>query len=133
MGHLLGVSALWLSLDERICATYAGRSTAQNRNSLYDAYIRAFRWASDRLTGDGIGCFVTNGCWVDANTMDGLRHIFEEEFAAIYVLNLRGAINACPGSNCDGKAARCLVRALGLSCGVPHCLATRVPRSLTAA
>lgn len=77
-------------LDSRIETTYAARSTATNKNSLYDSYIRAFRWASDRIGTEGIVCFVTNGYWLDSNTADGFRHELEREFAAIYVFNLRG-------------------------------------------
>src|SRR5690606_16549709 len=39
-------------LDERIKNTYAKRSTATNKNSLYDSYIRAIRLASDRIKGE---------------------------------------------------------------------------------
>ena len=39
------------TLDASIAATYAKRSTATLKNSLYDSYIRAIRWASDRLLG----------------------------------------------------------------------------------
>ncbi len=77
-------------LDGRIEATYAKRSTATNKNSLYDSYIRAFRWASDRIEEEGIVCFVSNGGWLDGNTMDGFRACLEEEFSDIYVFNLRG-------------------------------------------
>lgn len=77
-------------LDSRIEATYADHSTATNKNSLYDSYIRAFRWASDRIGTEGIIAFVTNGAWLDSNTADGFRHELEQEFSAIYVFNLRG-------------------------------------------
>ena len=77
-------------LDGRIAATYATHSTATNKNSLYDSYIRAFRWASDRIKDEGIVCFVTNGGWVDGNTMDGFRKTLQDEFADVYVFNLRG-------------------------------------------
>ena len=77
-------------LDNRIAATYAASSTATLKNSLYDSYIRAFRWASDRIGTEGIVCFVTNGAWLDSNTADGFRHELEREFTAIYVFNLRG-------------------------------------------
>lgn len=77
-------------LDGRIAATYADHSTATLKNSLYDSYIRAFRWASDRIGTEGIICFVTNGAWLDSNTADGFRHELEKEFSAIYVFNLRG-------------------------------------------
>jgi len=77
-------------LDGRIGATYVAHSTATNKNSLYDSYIRAFRWASDRIKDEGIVCFVTNGGWVDGNTMDGFRKTLQDEFSDVYVFNLRG-------------------------------------------
>ncbi|HRN30068.1 MAG TPA: N-6 DNA methylase, partial [Terrimesophilobacter sp.] len=78
------------TLDERIAATYAARSTAQNKNNLYDSYIRAIRWASDRIGNQGIVAFVSNGGFIDGNTADGLRKTFADEFSSIYVFNLRG-------------------------------------------
>ncbi|MEU8272120.1 type ISP restriction/modification enzyme [Sphaerisporangium sp. NPDC049002] len=77
-------------LDERIKHTYAARSTATNKNSLYDSYIRAIRWASDRIKDEGIVAYVSNGGYIDGNTADGLRKSLAEEFDAIYCYNLRG-------------------------------------------
>jgi predicted helicase len=77
-------------LDERIRQTYAARSTATNKNSLYDSYVRAIRWASDRITGEGVIGFVSNGGYIDGNTADGLRRSLVGEFDAIYCYNLRG-------------------------------------------
>jgi predicted helicase len=79
-------------LDGRIEETYSKESSAGLSKSLYDAYIKAFRWASDRLddTHGGIICFVSNGGWIDGNAQDGLRNCFEREFSSIYVFNLRG-------------------------------------------
>lgn len=77
-------------LDKRIADTYAKNSTATNKNSLYDAYIRAFRWASDRITDNGILAFVTNGSYIDNNAMTGFRQSLMGEFDAIYCFNLRG-------------------------------------------
>lgn len=78
------------NLDARIETTYVAHSTATNKNSLYDSYIRAFRWTSDRIGNKGVLCFVTNGAWLDSNTADGFRHELEKEFSAVYVFNLRG-------------------------------------------
>ena len=78
------------NLDRRIAATYAVHSTATLQRNLYDSYIRAFRWASDRIGNKGVLCFVTNGYWLDSNTADGFRHELEKEFSAVYVFNLRG-------------------------------------------
>lgn len=79
-------------LDKRIEETYAKASKAGLHKSLYDAYIKAFRWASDRLDpqNGGIICFVSNGAWIDGNSTDGFRQCLEQEFSAIYVFNLRG-------------------------------------------
>ncbi|WP_324651978.1 DEAD/DEAH box helicase [Georgenia sp. H159] len=78
------------TLDRQIENTYATRSTATNKNSLYDSYIRAIRWASDRIGPEGIIGYVTNGGWIDSNTADGLRMVLADEFSTIYVYNLRG-------------------------------------------
>ena len=79
-------------LDGRIEETYAAHTDATNKNSLYDSYIKAFRWASDRIdkTGGGVIGFVTNGNWLDGNAQEGMRKCFEKEFSSIYVFNLRG-------------------------------------------
>lgn len=78
------------SLDARIRDTYAARSDATNRNALYDSYIRAIRWASDRIGDAGIIGFVTNAGFVEANTADGLRKCLVDEFSSLYVFHLRG-------------------------------------------
>ncbi|MFK0085448.1 DEAD/DEAH box helicase [Glutamicibacter sp. NPDC090743] len=81
------------TLDESIRTTYAARSTATNKNSLYDSYVRAIRWASNRvLTSEngGVVCYVSNGGYIDGNTADGLRKTLTSEFHDIYVYNLRG-------------------------------------------
>jgi predicted helicase len=77
-------------LDEKIRSTYAAHSTATNKNALYDSYIRAIRWASDRVKDAGVIGFVTNAGWVEANTGDGLRKCLADEFSSIYVFHLRG-------------------------------------------
>jgi len=79
-------------LDARIESTYARESNAGLNKSLYDAYIKAFRWASDRLDkkAGGVICFVSNGAWLDGNSQDGFRKHLEREFSSIYVFNLRG-------------------------------------------
>ena len=78
-------------LDNRIANTYAKESNAGLNKSLYDAYIKAFRWSSDRLDANGgIIAFISNGAWLDGNSTDGFRKSLEKEFSSIYVFNLRG-------------------------------------------
>lgn len=80
------------TLEKRIETTYVAQSAAALNKSAYDSYIKAFRWASDRLDSKegGVIGFVTNGAWLDANGLDGMRKCFEREFSSIYVFNLRG-------------------------------------------
>jgi predicted helicase len=86
----LNANVKYPTLDRRIEATYAARSTAQLKSSLYDSYLRAFRWATDRIDGNGVVAFVSNGGWIDGNTADGIRLSLADEYARIYVYNLRG-------------------------------------------
>ena len=58
----LNANQKYPSLDKRIVETYAEKSTATNKNSLYDSYLRAFRWATDRIGDQGVVAFVSNGC-----------------------------------------------------------------------
>jgi predicted helicase len=79
------------NLDSRIENTYAKTSTATSVKALYDSYIKAFRWSTDRLDeSGGIIAFISNGTWIDSNGMDGFRKAIEKEFTSIYVFNLRG-------------------------------------------
>ena len=86
----LNANQKYPSLDKRIADTYAAKSTATNKNSLYDSYLRAFRWATDRLGGQGVVAFVTNNGWIDGNTGAGVRLSMAEDFTDLYVFNLRG-------------------------------------------
>ena len=79
-------------LEDKIANTYVKDSSATSVKAVYDSYIKAFRWATDRLNEQqgGVIGFVTNGQWIDGNGMDGMRKCFEQEFSSIYVFNLRG-------------------------------------------
>lgn len=80
-------------LDSRVADTYAKKSIASSVKALYDSYIKAFRWASDRIDNNsdgGVIAFISNGAWLDGSGMDGMRKCLENEFSTIYVLNLRG-------------------------------------------
>ena len=81
------------TLDASIMDTYAKRSLYATKWSLYDSYVRAIRWASNRLAGSpngGVIGYVTNGGWLDGNAASGLRDTLTREFHHIYVYNLRG-------------------------------------------
>lgn len=78
------------TLDDRIRQTYAAQSNAKLVKNLYDSYIRAIRWASNRIGERGIVAFVTNGSFLDANNMDGLRKCLTQDYSHLYIFNLRG-------------------------------------------
>ncbi|ENO78987.1 type III restriction enzyme, res subunit [Thauera sp. 27] len=78
------------TLDSAIRSSYAASSSAKLVKNLYDSYIRAIRWASDRIAERGVVAFVTNGSFLDANNMDGLRKSLVQDFSHLYVFNLRG-------------------------------------------
>ena len=77
-------------LEQRLEETYVSRSSTTLSKGLYDSYIKAFRWASDRLTNQGVIGFVTNGNYLNTNSADGLRAGLYEEFNHLYIFNLRG-------------------------------------------
>ncbi|WP_375702843.1 MULTISPECIES: DEAD/DEAH box helicase [unclassified Bartonella] len=77
-------------LDRRIRETYAAQSKASNVNGLYDSYIRAIRWASDRIKDCGVIGFVTNAGFISSYSTDGLRKCLIEEFSSLYIFHLRG-------------------------------------------
>ena len=80
----------YLDLEGRIRETYAKHSTTTNKNTLYDTYKMAIRWASDRIKEQGVIAFVTNGSWIDGNADAGVRACLAEEFSSVYVFHLRG-------------------------------------------
>lgn len=77
-------------LDRQIGETYAARSTATQKKALYDSYIRALRWASDRVGKSGIVGFVTNAGFLEGAAGSGIRRCLADEFSSIYVFHLRG-------------------------------------------
>ncbi|MEZ0001620.1 DEAD/DEAH box helicase [Sinorhizobium fredii] len=77
-------------LDARIEKTYAKRSAMTSVKNIYDSYIRAIRWASDRIGDAGVIGFVTNAGFLESTSSDGLRKCLVDEFSSIYVFHLRG-------------------------------------------
>ncbi len=78
------------AIDKRIKDTYSKDSKAQLHNKLYDPFVRAFSWASERIGDTGIVAFVTNNSFIDAGMFDGMRKHLAREFDALYLLNLGG-------------------------------------------
>ena len=78
------------TMDARIVDTYAADSKATLKNALYDPYVKAIRWASDRIGVEGVVAFITNNGFLDGLAFDGMRKHLSENFDAIYILDLGG-------------------------------------------
>jgi predicted helicase len=83
-------------MDARVQETYTRASTATLRNKLSDPYVKAFRWASDRIRAGGVVAFVSNDSFVDQIAFDGMRKYLAHEFDKIYVLDLGGNVRKNP-------------------------------------
>ena len=82
----------YAGLNKDIRKTYARRSKAKNKNFLYDSYIRAIRWGSDRLGDAGIMAYVSGSAWIERAFADGMRKCLVDEFSSIHVFHLRGDV-----------------------------------------
>ena len=81
------------TLDDKIARSYIVASDSKGlKSSLYDSYVRAIRWASDRVQGGdgGVVGFVTNSGFLDGKSSDGFRKTLAKEFHKVYVYDLRG-------------------------------------------
>lgn len=83
-------------MDKRVAETYAKDSKATNKNALSDPYVKAIRWASDRIGDEGIVAFVTNNSFLEQIAFDGMRKNLEADFDEIYVLDLGGNVRKNP-------------------------------------
>lgn len=103
----------YAKLDAKIASTYAKGSSATSVKALYDSYIKAFRWSTDRLDpkNGGIIAFVSNGAWIDGNGMDSFRKCLEKDFSTIMCL-ICGEISAPAVNYPDEKVVKFSVQVL---------------------
>lgn len=80
----------YIKLEQNIRDSYFKFAKSNAKNALMDSYVKAFRWAADRLDGKGVIGFVTNGSFLDSSSTDGLRASLYKEFNHLYIFNLRG-------------------------------------------
>jgi predicted helicase len=83
-------------VDQRIKASYIQRGKATNQIAVYDMYARFFRWASDRLTSEGIIAFITNRSFIDSKAFDGFRTSMAADFQEGWIVDLGGDVRANP-------------------------------------
>jgi len=84
------------TMDARVRKTYSQASKATNKNALADPYVKAIRWASDRIGDEGVVALVTNNGFLDGMTFDGMRKHLADDFDAIYILDLSGNVRKNP-------------------------------------
>ncbi|WRB53692.1 DEAD/DEAH box helicase [Helicobacter pylori] len=78
-------------LEERVYEKYGKNSTAKNKGATTrDTLIQSIYMASELLKDKGVLGFVVNGSFIDSKSGDGFRKCVAQEFAHLYVLNLRG-------------------------------------------
>lgn len=83
-------------VDARIRETYQELGSAQNQIALYDMYVRFFRWASDRLSENGVLAFISNRSYLDSLTFDGFRKAVTTEFNELWIVDLGGDVRENP-------------------------------------
>ena len=84
------------TMDARVKDTYSQDSKATTKNKLSDPYVKAIRWASDRIEDEGVVAFVTNNSFLDGVAFDGMRKHLADDFNAIYILDLGGNVRKNP-------------------------------------
>ncbi|MDQ6631019.1 MAG: DNA helicase, partial [Verrucomicrobiota bacterium] len=111
----------YVRIDQRVKETYSEDSKAQNKNSLSDPYVKAFRYASDKIADAGVIAYVTNGAFVDSLSCDGMRKNLAREFDFIYLLDLGGNVRKNP------KLSGTTHNVFGIQVGVCITLLVKLP------
>jgi predicted helicase len=83
-------------LDRKIADTYRAKSAAGLTIAVNDPYVKAFRWASDRIGLDGVVAFVSNDSFIDQRAFDSMRKHLSADFDSIYILDLGGNVRKNP-------------------------------------
>ncbi|MEI7924186.1 MAG: type ISP restriction/modification enzyme [Planctomycetota bacterium] len=85
-------------IDQRVRDTYAKDSKATLKNSLYDPYVKFFRWATDKIAGEdnAIVCMVTNNSFLDQLSFDGMRKHLADDYDTVYHIDCRGNVRQNP-------------------------------------
>ena len=108
-------------IEDLVRETYGKDSKAQNKNSLSDPYVKAFRYASEMIKDNGVIAYVSNGAFVDSLSCDGMRKNLAQEFDLIYVLDLGGNVRKNP------KLSGTTHNVFGIQVGVCITLLVKLP------
>ncbi len=83
-------------MDAKVKRTYGADGTATLQRKLSDPYVKAIRYASERIGEKGLVCYVNNNSFLTENTFDGMRKHLARDFDLIYVLDLGGNVRKHP-------------------------------------
>ena len=117
------------NIDRRIKDTYARKTKTGNINSLYDSYIRSFRWTSDRIGRSGIIAFVTNASFIRSDVAAGVRACLHEEFTDVWCFDLRGNAKNARRNIESVKVGMCSALTLALQWQSPSWSKTQTRKS----
>jgi len=106
-------------IDKRVSETYAKDSSASSVSKINDPYVKAFRWASDRISDEGMIAFVTNNSFISDAPFDGMRKNLEQDFDEIYIMDLGGNVRKNP------KLSGTTHNVFAIQVGVSICLLIR--------
>jgi predicted helicase len=109
-------------LDRRVSESYGKASKAKLLRKLSDPYVKAIRYAADRIGESGIVCFVNNNSFLTEKTFDGMRKQLVKDFDLIYALNLGGNVRKNP------KLSGTTHNVFGIQVGVSINLFVRLPK-----
>ncbi len=109
-------------IDHRVRATYAADSEATLVRKLSDPYVKAIRFAADRIGDAGVVCYVNNDSFVAEKSFDGMRKHLSQDFDLIYVLELGGNVRKNP------KLSGTTHNVFGIQVGVSVNLFIRLPK-----
>jgi predicted helicase len=78
------------SVEKRVYQTYATSSSARNKAAISDTYVKAIRWASDKIleNGEGIVALVCKNNFIEDLSFDGLRKHLMVEFDSAYIIDI---------------------------------------------
>lgn len=109
-------------LEKSIKESYSKSSSARFKGDLYDPYVKAFRFATDKIkeNDEGIVCMVTNSSFIHGHQFDGMRKLLKEDYNNLYVYDLGGH----PKDN--GGLSGKLYNVFGIKVGVAISLLERI-------
>ncbi len=79
-------------LEDSVSKTYIKNAPKGNVNHLYNSYIKALRWTSDRIGDSGVIGLITPSAYITGNSEAGIRACLGMEFTDIYCFDLRGDV-----------------------------------------